>query len=413
MAPARDSITRNVAWYAVGNAIAKPAWFLFLTAGCMRMLGPQDYGVFTLSLALAGTVLVLSDLGAMEFMVREVARRPNEMGRYFSNLAVGRIVLSILAGVLAIGLGRALGYGPQALRALVAAALFVAAFRGIEFCRGVFRAFEVLRFEATSVLLEKGLVIIGGLVGLTLSRTAEGVLIGMGLGALLTLALTVRVVHRQFAPLSLSHVDAGFLLSTHRAALPIGAFSISTLALLSFAPVAIESFRDAMAVGTYGAAYRVIEASLLLPSAFAAATLPRLAMLHHGRDRTGFRHLLTRATASLLALSILAAAALWLTAPAMIALLGGPDYAPAGPLLRWLALALPPMAMTSLLAQALISSDDHWVAAAIVAAAALLNAGLCWTMTGPYGLIAPVLSLILCHVLIAGACAIRLLMSHR
>lgn len=379
----------------------------------MRVLGPDGYGTFTVSVALAGTVLLLGDLGAMEYMVRELARRPDQTARFFVNLGVGRLVLSAAATVLTLAVGWAMSYGPAEMAALMSASLFIVAARGIEFCRGIFRAFEVLRFEAGSVIMEKGMVIAIGMVGLLWSRSAWGVLLGMGLGAVVTLALSVRTIDRNFASLSNVPVDCYFLVVTHRAALPIGAFAMATFALLFYAPVVIEAHLGDMEAGTYGAAFRIIEACMLLPSAFAAATLPRLSNLHHSRDHISFRRLLSRASVSLFTLACVASGALWAVAHPLILVLGGADFSAAGALLQWMAIALVPMAMTALWAPALISSDDHWFAAGVVALAAVINALICWIALSRWGLLAPVISLLLCHILITSACGVRLFALHK
>lgn len=411
--PPRASVVRNVAWYWLGNVLAKPAWFLFLTAGCMRVLGVEGYGAMTVALALAGTTFLLSDLGSAEYMVREVSRAPHNVALYFSNLAVGRLALSVVAAVVTLGVGWALAYSPAQMAALAAAALFVAAFRAVEFCRGVFRTFEVLRYEALSVVVEKALVIALGAAGLLLTRDAWGVLGGMAVGAVLTLGVNVHLIHTRFARLDGALIDPAFLVRCYRGAIPIGTFSVATLALLSFAPVAVEAVLGQAAAGTYGAAYRVLEATMLLPSAFGAAVLPRLARLHHDGGSRPFEALLWRSAGSLLLLALVATAALWVVAPALVPLLGGSEFREAGGLLRLMTLALAPMSMTALLAVALISSDDHWFAAGVVASAAVVNVVACVATLAPLGLAGPAWSLVVCHAAIAVVCALRLALNAR
>lgn len=411
--PPRVSVARNVAWYWLGNVLAKPVWFLFLTAGCMRVLGVEGYGAMTVALALASTTFLLSDLGSAEYMVREVSRTPQSASLYFSNLALGRLALSVVSTAVTMSVGWALTYSPSQMAALAGAALFMAAFRAVEFCRGVFRAFEVLRYEALSVVVEKLLVIVLGAAGLFLTRDTWGVLAGMAAGALLTLGFNLRLIHTRFVRVDVGLVDRSFLLQCYRGAIPIGTFSIATLALLSFAPVAIDATLGQAAAGTYGAAYRILEASMLLASAFGASVLPRLArMYHHGEYRT-FDSLLSRSTGILFLLTLGATAVLWVVAPVLVPLLGGSEFEEAGGLLQLMTFALVPMSMTALLAQGLISSDDHWFVAGVVAATALANVVACLTTVPLLGLAGPVLSLIVSHGLIVVACTIRLVLNAR
>src|SRR5690606_34802262 len=61
--PRRSGIFHSLAWLTASNAVVKPLWFLFITVGCIRVLGAAEYGTLTAGLALAGMVIALSEVG--------------------------------------------------------------------------------------------------------------------------------------------------------------------------------------------------------------------------------------------------------------------------------------------------------------------------------------------------------------
>jgi len=100
------------------NALSIPA-----IAYLIRSLGPEGYGQWMAAMALVALFGVLANLGLRTLYVRELSRHPEEVDHIFAEQLGLRLVLSILAGAVAVIAGTLLGYPPIVLICILLAAL--------------------------------------------------------------------------------------------------------------------------------------------------------------------------------------------------------------------------------------------------------------------------------------------------
>ncbi|GIV57342.1 MAG: hypothetical protein D6746_16920 [Bacteroidetes bacterium] len=376
--PARPSVLRNISWLTGASVLVKPLWFVFITLFCMRTLGASGYGIMTIALSFMTLAASFGDFVTNAFTIREVARARRLASRYFSNLLAARVVLLALAWLVALGVGWSLGYGTAELRAFVFAGIYAAALRLLEFCRTFYRAFEVLQYESYSIVLEKMLVVGGGLAMLWTTGTPHGTLLGMAAGMLLTLLLNVSWIHRTLARLRPRLLSLGFLRTVFWAALPLGLYALFNQFYRQIGLILLEGMEGEVAAGLFGAAFRVTEALQLLPTVVAAAVLPRLSNLFNENDAPAFQRLLRQSLLGAGLLSVAAAATVMLFGPTIIRLLDpSPEFAPAGPLLQVVIWTFPLMTLNNLVIATLTAVGQYrflaWLFGFIVLVNPLLN----------------------------------------
>ncbi|MEM6783173.1 MAG: oligosaccharide flippase family protein [Bacteroidota bacterium] len=373
----RASVVKNVSWMMMSHGLVKPAWFLFITAACMQVLGASGYGVLTTSLALAMLAKVISDFGSSYYTIREVARSTSRASLFITNILIGRLLLALLGSVSVFAASVALGYAIEHRMAVLAASVYVIGFSLLEYTRSFFRAFEVLRNEAISVLVEKAIVIGLGLAALMTFKTPFGTLAGMATGMLLALVFTFLWVHTRYARFTWSLLRWSVVWGTFRAAVPIGLFLLFSIVLLSSGPIIVEVFLGKTAAGHYGAAYRVLEAAQTLTAIVIAAVLPRLAAHIYAGRYHAYRQLLRNSAAALLVITLVGALLLSVLGTYIVGLLAGTQsFEAGGAFLEYVGWALPFMSMTHLLMAALIAADRHWYVAGSLIFCALGGVGL-------------------------------------
>ncbi len=371
------SIVKNITWLGVGNAVVKPIWFVFITAVCVQILGVGEYGVMTASLALAGIVGSLVTLGTSEFSIREVARDRDRAATYFSNFFPFRVMTGVpgFALVLLIGLG--LGHRQGDLLALVFAACYVVTLNLTEYCRAFYRAFELLRYEAISIILEKIFVVGAGTAFLLWQPRAAWVLGGMSLGMMLSLLGNVRWVTRRLSAFRRDLISLDFFRQALPAALPLGLAGIFVMLYARTDSVMLEAIQGEVAAGQYGLAFRILEALILIPAIAVAAFLPRLSNLYSAEQADAFRQLMRRGIGIMAALSVAIALVLTLTAHLVITVIDSdPAAAPAIGALQFLIWTFPFASVNYLLSTALTAADDQKILAWMLGAAAVFNIAL-------------------------------------
>jgi len=374
MAP---SLLKNITWLGLGNALVKPLWLVFITAICIRFLGLGEYGVMNAALALTGIAGSLLNFGSSQYSIREVARDRSRAAAFFSNFFPFRVVTGAIGLGLALLIGVGLGHREGDLLALAFAGCYTVAQSLTEYCRAFYRAFERLRYEAVSLILEKILVIGAGTALLLLQPRAAWVLAGMALGMFMTLLGNLHWLTRRLTTFRRTLIDRTFLRKLLPQALPLGLASIFVMLYFRTDSVMLEAIQGEVVAGQYGLAFRILESLILLPAIVVAALLPRLSSLFGQQENDTFHRLMGRALGTMTVLSTLVAIALTVAAPLVITLMDpDPTAAPAGYALQLLVWTFPFASVNYLLSTALTATDDQKALAWMLGIAALLNIAL-------------------------------------
>lgn len=385
--PAGRRLLKNITWIGAGNLLVKPIWFVFVTAVCVRLLGISEYGVMVASLALAGIVGSLLDLGISQYSIREVARDRSSGDRFFSNLVVLRAGTGVAGLAIALFCGHLLGYDGSRLVALAFAAGYWLTQQITEYCRTFYRAFERFDFEAYSVLVEKVIVISAGTALLLVEHSAAWVLAGMFLGMAIVGLGNGLWVSQRIARFRPSLISMRFLRQVVPRALPLGMVGIFVVIYFRTDSVMLEAMVGEAVAGQYGLAYRILEALILLPGVIVAVLLPRLSVYFANSSDRGFSRLVRVAGVFLLGMGVLLAASIAYGATNIIALLDSdPASAAAAGALQILAWTFPIAALNYLFSTALTAADDEKILAWILAGAAALNIALNFVLIPHYSL---------------------------
>ena len=337
----QESIRRNAAFalaIRVSGAVLTGGLTLFL----VRYLGPDDYGVFALTLSVGGLLLLPSDFGISQSTARFVAEHRDDEGAVGDLLGNALSLKALGAGLVSAALVAAAGpiadaYGIEELEAplrLMAIALLGQSF--ITLFAAIFEALgrNSIRFRMTlsETLLEVGATLALVLAGTGVAGAALGRAIGYSLGALLGIALLARLIDRTRVRSGLRRwrhsrrivgyagalfvVDASWALFSHLDTLMIGGFLGAREAGLFSAP-----------------------AYLLVPASFAGLSLaggvaPRLA--RRGPE-TPDRKPLQQALRYLIVFQLLLVPPFLVWADPIATLLLGADYEESAAVFRGLA----------------------------------------------------------------------------
>lgn len=368
-------LLRNISWLGLANAAVKPVWFLFITAFCMRVLGADGYGVMNAALALSLMGTTFTDLGMARHTVREVARDRTAAPAFFTNFFALRLGAVLLATVVVLLAAWMLDYRGEALLAVAFACAYTLSLELTNYCRSFYEAFEELRRQAIMLVVEKALVVGGGLALLFVTAEPHWTLAGMAAGMMVTTAVNAAWIARHLAGFRPRLLDRGFVLRTLRVMIPLGLAGVFFNLYFRVDLVMVEAMLSELAAGQYGAAYRILEALNMLPSIVVISALyPRLSRLLRERALEDFARVMRLGMAGLGLLSIGIAGTLTLWGPELILLLDpDPEFTASGPVLQVLAWAFPFLCANSLLYSGLVAMDDDTFTAAALGVAVLAN----------------------------------------
>jgi O-antigen/teichoic acid export membrane protein len=335
----RKTIT-NAAVLA-GVRVAAPVLSLVVVLVVSRRLGAEGLGRYSLAYAFLGLFGLLAAAGLPALLTREGARRPDELGR----LLGGAVALSGgVSAVLTLAmLVLASGYDPATRQALSILSLALAPMAFCACGEAAFLASERTVPIAVVCLVEQ--VVKAGL-GVTLLWA------GSGLNGVLAAAVLGKVLASGVGWVWLGRVGVRMerpeSLRALAVEMPVFACSAVCATLYWRVDVFLLSWlRGVGEVGCYTAAYRVLDAAILLPQSLCQAWYPRLAT---GAAPDGYGRWLLASTAP-------PAVAIAIGAGQLVTLLYGAGLEGAGPVLAVLIWTAVPYAWNRYQAYRLVAAD--------------------------------------------------------
>jgi O-antigen/teichoic acid export membrane protein len=253
----------------IGSKIATTLLFIVMA----RKLGVSQFGVFVFALSLVTLVSVLADFGQNAVLTRDVARNRNDIHRQFANNLAMKIVLAVptLAIAVAVVAATTTGNETRDVVALLGVAVVAELLRGT--CFAVFEAHERMGFIPVVLISQRFLTTIVGVAALLMGAGVVAVsaiyLGGAVLAFLLALALMYWKVARPRPTISLR-----IWWPLLHAAIPIGLAGAFGTVLFRVDAAMLAIFEPKDVVGSYGAAYRLFEATLFIGWSIGAAVYP-------------------------------------------------------------------------------------------------------------------------------------------
>ncbi len=404
-----ESIKRNLSWLTVGNAVSKPLWLIFIIFLCVRVLGDLGYGVLTATLFLAAIINVFADWGFTQYTIREVSRRPDQASTFLSNLLTLQIGLSVVSFGLTLLVGRFLGYEGAKMSALVFASLYTIFLSLTTHLRGFYRAIEIMKMEAASVILEKVLVVAVGTVLLFVTRSTTMVLGGMAGAMAVTFVGNLLWINHRIADYRPDRIDTTFTRKALAHAIPLGLAAQFVMIYLRTDGVMVDAMIGESAAGLYGLAFRIIEATYLIPGIVTSVLYPRLSTVFAAGDRARLIGLTKSGAGGLFASALVMSVIFAAGGRYIIEFLSGdPVFAGATGALQILAIGLPLMFVNYTVATTLSAADDQKRLAIIMGFAALFNVATNFVMIPRYSFYGAAWATVATELLLCVALLLRL-----
>ena len=312
-----------------GNAL------LFILIG--RQLGPAASGSFSLATTYFTFVFGLSALGLHEVMVRELPARRDESGRYLVNYVALRLLLSaVVYGLLLLGLRLFAPYSEMTTQVIVILSLAAIPEAVFSMCQSLFEAHERLLTPLLASTVSTALKLIAGFW--LLARGADVVTIAwvVPLASLLSLLVFAPGLARLFrrTPQRLPARLNLVFLRAHLATMP-SFFVIQLFSLLDYQAdiLLISLLLTEDDVGHYAAAQTILLGFNLMPVAVRTALYPVMSRYYvQAPDKLAVLN--DKISRYLLAVIMPVATGVTLLAGPIIALVYGPAFGPAVPVLQ-------------------------------------------------------------------------------
>ncbi len=310
--------------------------FLLMT----RYYGEKEMGTYFLAMYFTNLIASMSELGMHAPLIREMTLRLSQARHLVGNALMIRILLSVIAFGLMVGLGRLLGYQPitmQIVNLLGLAELFNLIAQSY---RCVFRAFEQMKYEAFTVIAERTVACVVGGVLIVLGGSLYNFCVVVLIASCLNLVLSVAIVRWKFVGLRFGF-DFKIWGVLMRQALPFAPGNMLHLIYFRIGALMIQwlSPHGLAANAWFGLAHTLVNAVTILPGAFLGAMFPVMARAFEDKG-SDFREAYTYATRWMVLLGVPTAVGIAALAWEIVSILPPDNYsptrvAPALQLLSW------------------------------------------------------------------------------
>jgi O-antigen/teichoic acid export membrane protein len=403
----RDATTRQLlarfASLLTGSVVVRATAFA-ASVVVIRLVGPSEFGAFTVGLTLAVLFALCVNPGMDDLLVRQVARaQERHVGWLIGDVILLRspaVPLGLVGGALADtfihtgGLYLCLGaYGTAHAYLLLICAVLRA--RGHMHAQAVLLSAHMTTIAVASIvgcLLTQSVVLVAAVYAIA---TASAVAVGY----LLILRIGIR-------PQYAWRVSAWTHLA--RASLSFGVTLVGVLLLDRQALIWLALLRDQTDAGWFSSVYNLVLALTNVPMMAAAVALPHMARLARNNPAE-LRRVAAHMLRFTLMMGIVLAAALHFLAGPVVLYLFGPAYEASASVLRVIAFSVPPFFVTFVLISILEAVDRQRSCAVAVLQALAAASPVAVLAVWAFGLEGAAVGYVAAHVVLATLLAWRTL----
>lgn len=321
-------IARNALVPLLAVVVARILSWAF-AAYYLRVIGPQDYGLYAIAVNVIGYFGPLTDFGLGVLLTREVSRRPDAAPAYLALVQRIRLLLSLAAVPVVLLIMLGYWYADRVpVDAIVTAGVLAVALipaNAAGTASSLFAARERMDFTAL-VQIATALLTVGlGIAAIALGWGYVGLAVTALIANIVTAAALLRALPGDDT--KAPPWDPRLARALMLASLPLMLNALLNVLFFRIDIQVLAAMRDITEVGAYGAAYKYVEAFALLPSTLVLALFPALSRVAE-TDRAALQGIFNKALQLMLVLAVGGAVCFSVYARPFIWLLGGDEFLP-------------------------------------------------------------------------------------
>lgn len=322
---AAQTVVKNTFWQFVSQILGRLIRAL-LIIGAVRILGPENYGIFSYALNLASLFLFTVDAGIEFIVTRDIAGGKIPKEKTIAAAIYIKAILSCITYLAMIIIATHISpiKGSKIVIPFVGLALIFDAIRQLGFA--IVRAMEKMQIEAGINLISQTATLAAGITALLIWKTPLALSLAYAAGGAIGLVNIIYYLKPLLAGFW-KFFDWQTAIAMLKNSWPFAFIALGTAVLTNTDTTMLGWFSTPKQIGYYSAALKPIQVLFVLPGLIAISTLPMLTRLvEKGGSARGIIER-SLSAAILLALPIIAAG--MLMPQFIISQLFGEKYLPA------------------------------------------------------------------------------------
>jgi len=191
----------NILLKTAGEVIARIGAFLFYAVGA-RILGVEEFGLFSLSYSYAFILVVMMDWGMSSVITRELARHPRDISTVLPSLLLYKLCLIPFALIFVWLVVTLIGYDARMIRVTLIMCFVAVGFALVEYLTSVLSGLEKMGIEAWVKAIWKMGGLVFAYVCFKMVHTLESFVVGLALGQWIAVMTGFVLVHLRVTKLT-------------------------------------------------------------------------------------------------------------------------------------------------------------------------------------------------------------------
>ncbi len=267
-------IYKNAMYLGIAEVVSKILQFVIMLYAA-KLLSKEYFGKFSFALSLSLIAIVLADLGINTLLVREIARKKETASKYFINAFLAKVILSFITYLLIVVFLNVLKY-PYDTRLIVYIIwIFTILSSFTELFYSIFRAFEMMFYDAFLKILRMTLLTIFSLYVLFRGYGVFAFSYSFVFVEIIVLICAFVIAIKNFIKLD-SMINMNIIKSLLKKALPFGLAFVFGSIYFYIGSVMLSKIRGDEEVAIYSVAYNFALAIIFIPTVYTNAIYPVL-----------------------------------------------------------------------------------------------------------------------------------------
>jgi len=363
---AARSIAKNATVMMGSQAITWLSTFILMLF-LPRYLGSEEYGRLYLALSVTMIFFPFIDFGGTFLIPKEVARARDQAPELLVNSIVMRILFWVVVVVLMVAFSFVAHYSSE-VKLLILVLGISLLWDGVgKVLAGCYQGFEMMQYSARGNMSERVSLTAMAVVAVLLGAPVLVIAMIMALSRLINFLVLTKFVRRLIP--HVPRFDRQKVFELVKIGAPFFLWSIFGMIYYRIDAVMLSLMTPASVVGWYGAAYRLFDALMFLPSIFSTALFPVLSRLW-GKESLTLRRTTQKGLEFILLAGIPISMLVFALADQLVKFFFGvKEYGPTIPTLQMLSVGLLLVYIDTILGAALFASDKQrqWTLTALAA----------------------------------------------
>ena len=264
----------NTVYLGIAEIVSKILQFVVMLYAA-RLLSKEHFGKFSFALSLSFIAVVLADLGINTLLIREISRNKNLASKYFINAFSIKVALSFIAYFAIVAVLNIFDYPDDTRHIVYIIWLFTILSTFTELFYSVFRAFEMMFYDAFLKVVRMALLALAGLYVLFKGYGVLAFSYAFVFVEATVVLVALGIALSKFIKLKAT-IDFSFAKSLLKNALPFGLAFIFGSIYFYIGSVMLSKIRGDAEVAIYSVAYNIALAILFIPTVYTNAIYPVL-----------------------------------------------------------------------------------------------------------------------------------------